>query len=110
MTNAGLRSNQARFDADYFWQALEVSGVAIVVSFAKLKTSGMWTAWDDGTFTIEVSEKLRTFPWAVNLVLLHEMIHMYCHLNGWHDHLEHGPSFRAQRRRLKNIGAFDEYL
>lgn len=108
MTNAGLRRNHVRFDADYFGDLQ--FGVTIEVSFAKLKTSGLWTCWDDGTFSIQVNAKLRMFPWAVNLVLLHEMIHMYCHLRGWHDHVKHGPSFRAERRRLKNVGAFDSYL
>lgn len=108
MTGAALLRNFVCFDKRHFDGRLQSARVA--VSFAKLSTSGLWTWWDDGTFTIQVNEKLRMFPWACNLVLLHEMIHMFCHLRGWHDHLGHGRSFRAEKRRLKILGAFDTYI
>jgi hypothetical protein len=108
MTDAALLRNYVKFDKKYFAGRLQTACVA--VAFAKLSTSGLWTCWDDGTFTVEVNEKLRTFPWACNLALLHEQIHMHCHLRGWHDHLEHGPSFRIEKARLAQAGAFHPYI
>lgn len=74
-----------------------------------LEFNTQWTAWNDGTQSIEIARDLRDWN-LVCIVLLHEMVHAACHLLSLDDHLAHGRSFEEERQRIINLGAFTPYL
>lgn len=108
MTDKALRRLYLKLNVDWFYGELPTKSTTL--SFVDSKESGRWIYRADETFDIHVASDLRGRPWAVAMALLHEMIHMDCHLQGWEDHLDHGPSFRDIAQGLLARGAFDEYI
>jgi hypothetical protein len=105
MKNKGLRRRYDVFNWNWFDWALP-DGVE--VRFAKLKTAGLWTLYEDGSQLIEVQEGMPEF--ATCITLMHEMIHVKGNLRGWEDHTKHGPRFLKERKRLLHAGAFDDWI
>ena len=110
MTDRALRRLYLKLNRDWFDDMLPTDNVHLV--FVDSRESGRWTYWSDDTFDICIVTDLRGRPWAVGLTLMHEMIHMYCHMQGanWVGHLTHGPVFQQVKQDLMKRGAFDKYI
>ena len=59
---------------------------------------------------ILITRKLKNWPIFIRMVLLHEMTHQILFARGVRGAGDHGPNFRAERKRLMLAGAYDNLL
>lgn len=97
---------QQRYFADR-----KITIIAEVIGNRNLKGTACFspTLPDGGAIT--VSSELMTFSSALKISLLHELIHANLHASGKHDpDNDHGELFKAEVKRLMNMGAYDPLL
>jgi len=89
----------------------KITIIAEVIDNRSLKATACFspTLPDGGAIT--VSSELMKFGSALKISLLHELIHANLHAAGKHDpDSDHGELFRAEVKRLMNMGAYDPLL
>ena len=89
----------------------KITIIAEVIGNRNLKA----TAWFSPTLpdggAITVSSELMKFSSALRISLLHELIHANLFVAGKHDpDNDHGELFKAEVKRLMNMGAYDPLL
>jgi len=97
---------QQRYFADR-----KITIIAEVIGNRNLKATACFspTLPDGGAIT--VSSELMKFSSALKISLLHELIHANLHASGKHDpDDDHGELFKAEVKRLMNMGAYDPLL
>jgi hypothetical protein len=107
MTPAVVHKKFLEFDRRWFGGQLRSKSVSFHPLSDKHKV-GWFCLWDDGSYGILLD--LRLPPFALWISLLHEMVHLWCEVNGHADHWRHGLWFTIKRDELKRRGAFDKYL
>lgn len=63
---------------------------------------------DEEVYTIALSDKLKPYLNFLAQTVLHEMVHVELHMRGYGS-AGHGHRFKARKRRLMRMGAYDEW-
>ena len=97
---------QQRYFADR-----KITIIAEVLSNSSLKATACFSPTLPDGGAISVSSELMKFSSALRISLLHELIHANLHASGKHDpDDDHGELFKAEVKRLMNMGAYDPLL
>ena len=86
------------------WKSTKRPGFRVMGNLMSIVKKGSnkrigWEIW--------ISPKYRNSVF-VNVILIHEMIHFHLGIRGLG--FTHGKHFKAERKRLFELGAYDEYL
>lgn len=89
----------------------KITIIAEVISNRSLKATACFSPTLPDGGAICVSSELMKFNSALRISVLHELIHANLHASGDHDpDNDHGELFKAEVKRLMNIGAYDLLL
>ena len=100
-----LEHTYLRLSRKYFRNNLPLVALAWNQNAGKWRAINGKTHFHGGVPTlILLNERLRDMPKLAQLILLHEMVHVYLPYETKH----HGPEFQREMRRLARVAAFDD--